>query len=188
VVSDHDITAPAPNDDANDQPSADVFDTMAPETGVVMPAAGPASAPATLTPVPAIAASSTAVESIAAHTADVSIGSGGAIDIGLAHANDQAFHAGLSAAMPPASGGEATAGLSVSPTTSGFAPINMASLANPAAGFHSPVTSASIGAHGATAAQVQQALDDSGVSVNGTGIKVGVLSDSFNNLGGAAAR
>jgi hypothetical protein len=34
---------------------------------------------------------------------------------------------------------------------------------------------------------VQQALDESGLNVNGTGIKVGVLSDSFNDLGGAAA-
>src|SRR5580704_17666047 len=39
---------------------------------------------------------------------------------------------------------------------------------------------------GATAAQLLQALGDSGLSVNGSGIKVGVLSDSFNDLGGAA--
>jgi hypothetical protein len=38
-----------------------------------------------------------------------------------------------------------------------------------------PVTHA-----GATAAQLLQALDASGLSVNGSGIKVGVLSDSFN--------
>jgi len=44
-----------------------------------------------------------------------------------------------------------------------------------------------IGSGGATGAQVQQALDDSGLSVTGAGIKVGVLSDSFNDLGGAAA-
>ena len=44
-----------------------------------------------------------------------------------------------------------------------------------------------MGAGGANAAQVQAALDESGLNVNGTGIKVGVLSDSFNNLGGAAA-
>lgn len=48
-------------------------------------------------------------------------------------------------------------------------------------------TDASVGANGATAAQVQQAIDESGLSVNGSGIKVGVLSDSFNDLGGAAA-
>jgi len=34
---------------------------------------------------------------------------------------------------------------------------------------------------------VRQALDESGLNVNGTGIKVGVISDSFNDLGGAAA-
>ena len=33
----------------------------------------------------------------------------------------------------------------------------------------------------------QKALDESGLSVNGIGIRVGVLSDSFNDLGGAAA-
>jgi hypothetical protein len=51
----------------------------------------------------------------------------------------------------------------------------------------SPIANAGVGAGGATAAQVQQALDESGLSVNGGGIKVGVLSDSFNDLGGAAA-
>ena len=50
-----------------------------------------------------------------------------------------------------------------------------------------PTTHASVNATGATAAQLQQALDESGLSVNGSGIKVGVLSDSFNDLGGAAA-
>jgi hypothetical protein len=39
----------------------------------------------------------------------------------------------------------------------------------------------------ATAAQqVQQAIDERGLTVNGSGVKVGVLSDSFNNLGRAA--
>jgi hypothetical protein len=51
----------------------------------------------------------------------------------------------------------------------------------------SPVTNSGVGSGGATASQVQQALDESGLSVNGSGIKVGVLSDSFNDLGGAAA-
>jgi hypothetical protein len=44
-----------------------------------------------------------------------------------------------------------------------------------------------VGLGGATAAQVCEAVDDSGLSVTGAGIKVGVLSDSFNDLGGAAA-
>ena len=46
---------------------------------------------------------------------------------------------------------------------------------------------ATVGLGGATAAQVREAVDDSGLSVTGAGIKVGVLSDSFNDLGGAAA-
>jgi hypothetical protein len=71
------------------------------------------------------------------------------------------------------------------PADSGAA---LASLDNPPAGSSgAAITSSGIGADGATAAQVQQALDDSGLSVNGSGIKVGVLSDSFNDLGGAAA-
>ena len=49
------------------------------------------------------------------------------------------------------------------------------------------ITDASVGAHGATAAQVQQALHESASNASGAGIKVGVLSDSFNNLGGYAA-
>jgi 20S proteasome alpha/beta subunit len=53
--------------------------------------------------------------------------------------------------------------------------------------LNGPTTSAGVGPHGATAAQVQQALGEGGLSVNGSGIKVGVLSDSFNDLGGAAA-
>jgi hypothetical protein len=45
-----------------------------------------------------------------------------------------------------------------------------------------------IGSSGATPAQVQQALDETGsLTVSGgTGITVGVMSDSFNDLGGAA--
>jgi len=61
----------------------------------------------------------------------------------------------------------------------------MAELVNQAHESSGAVTS-SVGAGGATAAQVQQALDENGLSVNGSGIKVGVLSDSFNDLGGAA--
>jgi len=64
----------------------------------------------------------------------------------------------------------------------------MASVENPAAGSLGGSTiDAAIGSNGATAAQVQQALDESGLSVTGAGVKVGVLSDSFNDLGGAAA-
>ena len=66
-------------------------------------------------------------------------------------------------------------------------PVDFAMLANPPAASDAPVTNGHVGSGGATAAQVQQALDESGLSVNGSGIKVGVLSDSFNDLGGAAA-
>src|SRR5579872_1556378 len=62
---------------------------------------------------------------------------------------------------------------------------SLALLDNPGPG--AAVTNSAVGSGGATAAQVQQALDESGLSVNGSGIKVGVLSDSFNDLGGAAA-
>jgi class 3 adenylate cyclase len=65
---------------------------------------------------------------------------------------------------------------------------DLASLVNPAANAFEPaITNASIGSEGANAVQVQQALSATGLGVNGAGIKVGVLSDSFNNLGGAAA-
>jgi hypothetical protein len=50
-----------------------------------------------------------------------------------------------------------------------------------------PVTQAGVNITGASATQLLQALDESGLSVNGSGIRVGVLSDSFNDLGGAAA-
>ena len=66
-------------------------------------------------------------------------------------------------------------------------PGDFAVLANPSSALDEPLTNSQVGSGGATAAQVQQALDDSGLSVNGSGIKVGVLSDSFNDLGGAAA-
>ncbi|GLH77367.1 hypothetical protein SSBR45G_22750 [Bradyrhizobium sp. SSBR45G] len=48
------------------------------------------------------------------------------------------------------------------------------------------ITSAAIG-QGATGAQVVQALGGNSTGVTGAGIKIGVLSSSFNNLGGAAA-
>ena len=66
-------------------------------------------------------------------------------------------------------------------------PADFAMLTNPSSALDEPVTDSQVGSGGATAAQVQQALDESGLSVNGSGIKVGVLSDSFNDLGGAAA-
>ncbi|WP_052833240.1 S8 family serine peptidase [Bradyrhizobium sp. LTSP885] len=74
------------------------------------------------------------------------------------------------------------------PAASAFEPIaTLASLANPISGTGGGATSSAVSSGGATAAQVQQALNESGLSVNGSGIKVGVISDSFNNQGGAAA-
>jgi Subtilase family len=61
-------------------------------------------------------------------------------------------------------------------------------LANPASDtIDAARTVSAVGPDGASGAQVQQALDDVGLSVNGAGIRVGVLSDSFDDLGGAAA-
>src|SRR5580700_6679727 len=51
----------------------------------------------------------------------------------------------------------------------------------------SAAPNATFAPNGATPAQVRQALGDVGLSQTGAGVKVGVLSDSFNNLGGAAA-
>jgi hypothetical protein len=50
-----------------------------------------------------------------------------------------------------------------------------------------PANPDAFGATGATAAQLRLAVGDSGLTVTGAGIKIGVLSDSFDNLGGAAA-
>ena len=100
-------------------------------------------------------------------------------DVNIGHAGT---HVDLDTAA--LAGAWTTSGTSNSP--SGI--TTLASLDNPPVGFFDgPTTNAGIGGNGATAAQVQQALDESGLSVNGSGIKVGVLSDSFNDLGGATA-
>ena len=103
------------------------------------------------------------------------------------HADYPIFHAGPTATAPLHGGGFATAAIGADPATSAPAQLAQANLANPAHQTSGAITEAGVGANGATAAQVQQALDESGLNVNGTGIKVGVLSDSFNDLGGAAA-
>jgi Tryptophan-rich Synechocystis species C-terminal domain/Subtilase family len=116
------------------------------------------------------------------HNNDAGIAYGGATAT-LGHADDQMIFVGWNAAATVHSGGGA--GVPVVDLAAS-APAAMASLS----GAHESsgvITEAGVGAGGATAAQVQQALDESGLSVNGAGIKVGVLSDSFNNLGGAAA-
>ncbi len=60
----------------------------------------------------------------------------------------------------------------------------------PAPSLQDAVTEAiasAVSAQGATSAQVVQALGGNSTGVTGAGIKIGVLSSSFNNLGGAAA-
>ena len=54
-----------------------------------------------------------------------------------------------------------------------------------ASAAHLPTTSAAVGTGGSTALDATQLRDSFGVT--GAGIKIGVLSDSFNDLGGAAA-
>lgn len=89
------------------------------------------------------------------------------------------------AAPSPAPHLEATL---LAPAASVAAPLDASTLASLTQGLiDHPVTSSAVGAQGATAAQVRQALNESGLSVDGTGIKVGVISNSFNHLGGAAA-
>src|SRR5262245_27102313 len=48
------------------------------------------------------------------------------------------------------------------------------------------LTYATIGSTGATGSELRQAVGLNTASFTGAGVKVGVLSDSFNNLGGAA--
>ena len=90
---------------------------------------------------------------------------------------------GETASGPSFGGGVIAVGGLVVPPPSAAEPIVSVSVANSAG----PVTEISISPSGATRGQLLHALDESGLSVNGTGITVGVLSDSFNNLGGAAA-
>ena len=100
------------------------------------------------------------------------------------HAGNQMF-AGLNSAPFVHSTGS-TLGPTVDFAAQSSAAAATAGVANTAHGTSGVIANAGIGSGGATAAQVQQALNESGLSVNGAGIKVGVLSDSFNDLGGAA--
>ena len=65
--------------------------------------------------------------------------------------------------------------------------VAVASSPNPSSTLNTAGNTTAVGSGGATPAQVRQALDASNLGVTGAGITVGVLSDSFNNLGGAAA-
>jgi hypothetical protein len=108
--------------------------------------------------------SSIAVDAV--HVPDLGgVGYDGAV-VASAHANAQTFFASPQMAVDSAP--------------------SAATLAGAHATSSDVVTNASIGPHGATAAQVRQALNESASNADGTGIKVGVLSDSFNDLGGYA--
>ena len=146
-------------------------------------------APETFTPGPTMLASFANPAASLASIPEASIGSNGGIGASVLEeiVGHHISQAGLDAAAPADGGGMGVAA-SFAPATSAPAPTDLASLVNPPAGFvEASVTDSSIGPDGATSAQVQQALDESGLSVNGSGIRVGVLSDSFNDLGGAAA-
>ena len=92
----------------------------------------------------------------------------------------------MPAAAPADGAGLASMAASFAPATIASAPADLASVAHiVAASSEVASTADSIGSGGATAAQLQQALDESGLHVNGAGITVGVISNSFNELGGA---
>ena len=150
--------------------------------------AGPASAPLP----PSLAGSANPTPLFEATPTIAGVGSSGVEGAGAGQVygglfGDQIAHIALGVTSPGDSAGIALADPSLAQTRPGPAPADLAHLANPPADFSGGAhTNASIGSSGATAAQVQQALDEAGLSLNGSGIKVGVLSDSFNNLGGAA--
>ncbi|MGP0083064.1 MAG: S8 family serine peptidase, partial [Steroidobacteraceae bacterium] len=185
IGSDDTTTAPVQQGIVDYQSPNSDFDVDGPVGSGGMVATAVSFAPATFEPpVPILASLSTlAAGSFGAFTPEASIGSNGAISAPVLEGvvGYHIPHAGLDAAAP-SDGGGVTAGVASS------APTDLASLSNPPAGsVEASYTNSSIGPDGATAAQVQQALDESGLSVNGSGIRVGVLSDSFNDLGGAAA-
>ncbi|MGD0429710.1 MAG: Hint domain-containing protein [Acetobacteraceae bacterium] len=99
-----------------------------------------------------------------------------------------AGHAGQPGGMPDTPSNERGEAVPA-PATPAPVPADVPILTSVAPGTYleTPAANSSIASSGATAAQVDQALDDSGLSVNGSGITVGILSDSFNDLGGAAA-
>ncbi len=180
---DDDVTVPLP--ERSILTHDDAQNAIAPEDGSGPVAMAIFPAPATSMPASSVLADPVA-GSAGPHVADVSIGDGDAFGAAV-HSDYPIFRAGLTATAPLNSGGFATAALAADPATSASAQVALAAPANPAHETSGPITEASVGAGGAKAAQVQQALDESGLNVNGTGIKVGVLSDSFNDLGGAAA-
>ncbi|MGD0390424.1 MAG: hypothetical protein ABSC42_15885, partial [Tepidisphaeraceae bacterium] len=191
IGSDDTTTAPVQQGIVDYQSPNTDLDAAAP-VGSVMVIAPVSIAPETFIPGPTMLASfaNPAASSLGASNPEASIGSNGGIGASVLEgiAGYHTLHAGPDGTAPADGGGMRALAASFAPATSAPAPTDLASLVNPPAGFvEASVTDSSIGPDGATAAQVQQALDESGLSVNGSGIRVGVLSDSFNDLGGAAA-
>jgi hypothetical protein len=161
------IAAPTQDGDANYQLN---LDGAAPTDGHNVATAVVSSAPTTSAP----ASWSPTAASFGSWITDTDHGYSGEA---LAHPSDLL--------QSPATAGAAAAVISNEPAATAHGPAEKASLMNPADCWSSAVANSSVGSSGATPAQVKQALDDSGLSVNGAGIKVGILSDSFNDLGDA---
>jgi Tryptophan-rich Synechocystis species C-terminal domain/Subtilase family len=179
-VSDDD--APVQQANASDWMFDDLLDVTAPRDSAGIPTAAALPTP---TSVEAAAVwANPAFGPTAIHLADAGAGFGGGAQ---APADLPSFHIGLSIAAPAESGEHPAVAVAVHAAAAEAPATSSAFLENSAAGSSGAITDAGVGSGGATAAQVQQALDESGLSVNGSGIKVGVLSDSFNELGGAAA-
>jgi hypothetical protein len=178
--TDDDIAAPVQQANAADWMFDDLLNTTAPRDSAGIPAATVLPTPTAFVDTPA----NPAFGPIGTHLTEAGAGFGAGPP---APADLQLFHAGLNIAAPADGGGHAAVAVSVHPVASEASAATSAFLENPAAGSSGAITDASVGSGGATAAQVRQALDESGLSVNGSGVKVGVLSDSFNDLGGAAA-
>jgi Subtilase family len=175
------IAAPIPEANVVDRMPDTVSGTIAPEAGGGLATASSVPDIAAPDPAPAVWVTPAAGAPAAAAT-----GFGAAFEA-LAQAGYQTLNAETIAVAPGAGTDAAPIAVSLEHAASVTAPLSMVELANPASGSIDPVANSAIGSGGATAAQVQKALDESGLSVNGSGIKVGVISDSFNNLGGAAA-
>ena len=170
-----DDIAPAQDANAAWQLAHDTQDSSAPADSGGLVTATVLPAPTSVSSLAAFAGA--AAGFTGSQVAVTSLGTGGAFGT-LASAEQQMFHFGPIATPP--NGALAAA----SSATLASTHADAASSAHEASGA---ITEAAVGSGGATAAQVKAALDESGLSVNGSGIKVGVLSDSFNDLGGAAA-
>ncbi|MGA2287494.1 S8 family peptidase, partial [Bradyrhizobium sp.] len=175
---DNDIAVPVQTADVTDQISNDFFDWTAPENNGGTTAAAPLLASSA--PAPDAAAGSTGEHT----TAQANLGYA---DEAQSQADYQLFYNSPTTASFIGNGAfAAPTAVSLNPITSATQPAHVANSEGQAEATSGAITEA-VGPQGATAQQVQQALDESGLSVNGSGIKVGVISDSFNDLGGAAA-